>query len=195
MASHIIAKNKVSRAYQRTVFGVGWLGEGIPRSINGELTKAYSVWRSMLERCYWQPSAHKFPTYAGCSVCKEWHDYQNFAEWYNARYFDKCQLDKDLLIRGNLLYSPDTCTLVTHNLNSLFQQGKNTGLLGARKHRKVWQAIHLGKILGQYPTEFEAHQAWAHDKAKEVVRQALLPSTPPQLLSPLFERAEELIAI
>jgi hypothetical protein len=71
----------------------------------------------MLERCY----SGRYPSYKDVEVCREWHDYQNFAKWYHEQAFDragKYQLDKDLL--GNSkIYSPETCCLLKDNINQL----------------------------------------------------------------------------
>lgn len=95
------------------IFGVGRLGQGkYKSSINGINTKSYNTWIAMLARCYDPKSLKKRPTYAGCTVCEEWLNYQNFAEWYVANYFEGCQLDKDKKVKGNKVYSPDTCELI-----------------------------------------------------------------------------------
>lgn len=106
----------------RFTFGVGYNSKGAFKAWeNGKYSKGYQTWRGMLERCYDKKSLIKFPTYADCGVCDEWLDYQNFAEWfYNHEYSDMgYQLDKDLLIPNNKLYSPNTCCFVPQELNKL----------------------------------------------------------------------------
>lgn len=94
------------------IFGVGYFGYGEFKSyVNGKITKAYSTWRSMLSRCYDKTSSN-YRFYSDCAVVSEWHNFQNFAKWYNDRYFKGCHLDKDTLFSGNKLYSPNTCALI-----------------------------------------------------------------------------------
>ena len=92
--------------------------------------KAWVAWRGMFKRCYSEITHNRNPTYVGCSVCKEWHLYSNFRKWYydNFRPGLELELDKDILVKGNKVYSPDTCCLVPHRINCLLQ--KNDGLRG-----------------------------------------------------------------
>ena len=100
----------------RKTFGVGVTGQGeyshLVRKINGKHTKVYSVWHDMLGRCYNKKYQEKKPTYIGCTVCEEWHNFQNFAKWYEENYYEvnneEMALDKDILIKGNKIYSPQT---------------------------------------------------------------------------------------
>ena len=78
----------------------------------------------MLRRCYNERELNKQPTYRGCSVCDEWHNFQNFAQWYTDNYYEidgECmELDKDILHKGNKIYSPDNCVFVPQCINKLF---------------------------------------------------------------------------
>lgn len=72
----------------------------------------YFCWKGMLERCY-SPSFHtKHPTYTTCSVVKEWLTFSNFKSWMEEQKWEGKELDKDLIIEGNKLYSPETCAFV-----------------------------------------------------------------------------------
>ena len=116
----------------RKTFGVGVTGQGeyshLVRNINGKHTKVYSVWHDMLGRCYNKKYQEKKPTYIGCTVCEEWHNFQNFAKWYEENYYEvnneEMALDKDILIKGNKIYSPQTCIFVPKRINSLFINAK-----------------------------------------------------------------------
>lgn len=112
--------------YARTVFGVGYLGEG-EYNTNDKL--AYLVWNGMLERCYEPYAINKHLTYIDCYVCEEWHCFQNFAKWFYKNYYEikgeRMQLDKDILIKGNKIYSPDTCIIVPNRINALFIKQQN----------------------------------------------------------------------
>lgn len=114
-------------AFAPSVKGVGFIGVGeyVP-SINGKHTKAYSMWKSMLTRCYCEKFQSKNKTYLGCTVDAEWHNFQNFAEWYYKNKFCGLgyDLDKDLLEGGNKVYSPSTCCLVPSEINLLLASNK-----------------------------------------------------------------------
>lgn len=71
----------------------------------------------MLQRCY-DPKLHlRHPTYKECNVIEEWHNFQNFASWFEKNYIDGYQIDKDLLVEGNKIYSPETCCFVPKEIN------------------------------------------------------------------------------
>lgn len=71
----------------------------------------------------------KYPTYIGCEVNKYWHNFQNFGDWFKENwkpYMDSSWcLDKDILVKGNKVYSPETCCFVPNEINSLFTKRQN----------------------------------------------------------------------
>lgn len=107
--------------YTKSVYGVGYLGEG---KYNVGDKVIYSVWSGMLERCYNPYFLNKCPAYRDCFVCEEWHCFQNFAKWYEEKYYEiegeRIELDKDILYKNNKIYSPNTCILVPGRINQLF---------------------------------------------------------------------------
>ena len=87
---------------------------------NGKRTKCYSTWKAMLQRCYSTRHHETKPTYIGCSVDPEWHLFSKFKEFYDANYREGYQLDKDLLVLGNKVYSKENCRFVPKYINYLF---------------------------------------------------------------------------
>jgi len=121
-------RGKVLNAFDKTNYNIGYLGVGIYNSSD----RAYSVWRDMFKRCYDLKYLSKFNTYIGCSVCEEWHNYQNFAKWYDENFYiienKRMELDKDILFKCNKIYSPETCVFVPQEINYLFvKNNKNRG--------------------------------------------------------------------
>lgn len=84
----------------------------------------YIKWKTMLERCYSLKYQKKNPTYIGCSVCPEWRYFSAFRLWMENQKWQGLQLDKDLLVKGNKVYSPNTCCFLPQAINSLFGSGK-----------------------------------------------------------------------
>jgi hypothetical protein len=118
-------KGTIRNVYDKTVFGVGYLGEGNYKTKeNNKMTKVYNTWKEMLKRCYDENSRKKYKTYKDCTVAEEWHNFQNFAKWYDENYYEidneEMCLDKDILINGNRIYSPEACLFVPKSINSLF---------------------------------------------------------------------------
>ena len=94
------------------------------KEYGGSGNKIAYTWNGMLKRCYDEKEIKKHPTYRDCEVCEEWHNFQNFAKWYNENYYEidgeiMC-LDKDILFKNNKVYSPKTCIFVPERINSLF---------------------------------------------------------------------------
>lgn len=138
----------VKNVYDKTVFNVGYYGDGkYVAKIDGEHTTAYKKWRSMIVRCYDEKYSNAHPTYKDCIVCEEWHNYQNFAKWFEDNYYEIpgeiMDLDKDILIEGNKIYSPETCVFVPQSLNKIFNHKKNkkSGLpIGVKRDGKRFYA-------------------------------------------------------
>lgn len=113
-------KGEVKDKYHPCVNGVGFIGDGSHKvSVNCVQTKAYEVWSGMISRCYSKKTQERQPSYIGCTVCREWHNFQNFAEWFDGNYIDGMCLDKDIRVKGNKVYSPDTCKFVTKSENTI----------------------------------------------------------------------------
>lgn len=159
--------------WKRTVFDIGYLGcndihMGKDDGINMK-------WRNMIARCY-DPKTHKLkPYYALCTADIEWLNFSNYREWHkeNAMGNNKLDLDKDVLIQGNTVYSPDTCTLIPHFINTIFEErGLETNIVLNNKTGKydVTMSV-LGKRedVGTFDTEEEARQGFL-DYKKNYIR-------------------------
>lgn len=126
-AAGCIRNGSVRDPFKPTYYGVGYLGVGPHKPTSNKIrSKAYGSWTNMLKRCYSDVSLLVDKSYIGCTVCREWHDYQNFAEWFEKEskgmVGDFC-VDKDIKIKGNKTYSPDTCMIVSISDNSQHSVG------------------------------------------------------------------------
>ncbi|MDU6995948.1 MAG: hypothetical protein E6356_13895 [Terrisporobacter othiniensis] len=111
--------------YERRYFGIGYLGEGYADTfVNSKMVKQYKIWSDLLRRCYDSKWYEKQPTYVNCTMCEEWHNYNTFYKWFDENYYEiqgeRVALDKDILYKGNKLYSPETCVFVPQSINNLF---------------------------------------------------------------------------
>lgn len=157
--------------------GVGFMGVGKYTSkVDGVYTGAYQTWANMIERCYGTDYTKRSKTYEGCSTSEDWHNFQNFADYYNKNYKEGYHLDKDLLIKNNKIYSAETCVFVPRYLNAFVNDhrgGRGGCKIGVylRSSKKgltyVSQISSLKGVqlhLGHYATEDEAYSAWLDAK-------------------------------
>ena len=107
------------------VRGVAFFGVGTHKcNDNGKRTEKYRAWNSMIDRCYSEKVQESNPAYKGCTVCDEWLNFQNFGAWFDKNYIEGYQLDKDIKIDGNRVYSPGACLFVSQKDNSTKAKAK-----------------------------------------------------------------------
>lgn len=162
------------------ICNIGYIGES--RNVKRmSKTTAYRVWHNMIKRCYDKELHKKHPTYSKCEVCEEWHCFVNFDKWFSNNYVDNWCLDKDILIKGNKLYSPSTCCFVPTEINSLFtkrqrQRGETPiGVLfckASRRFKSCFRAV-INKNgckvhIGCYDTAEKAFSAYKEEKEKYI---------------------------
>lgn len=125
-----IESGKIKNPYHRSVYGIGYSGVGAYKlHIDKKVTPACQIWKGILGRGYNQKIKEKQPTYKDVTVCEDWHNFQNFAQWYEDNwkpYMQNWALDKDILVKGNKIYSPDTCVFVPQEINNLFLKNNKT---------------------------------------------------------------------
>ena len=121
---------KIKCPYEPRYYGKGFLGEGkYKTSENGKLKIEHDIWYNMLKRCYDPKYQEKHPTYKGCRVEDYLLNFQHMGKWIEDNYYEiegetMC-LDKDILCKGNKIYSRDTCVFVPQRINSLFTKCDN----------------------------------------------------------------------
>ena len=161
-----------------SVYGVGYLGSNLnlKSKINGKTCKIHSLWRNMIKRCYDVNSHQQYPTYIGCYVSDDFKDYSKWREWYDNYPYkqDDWQLDKDLLVKGNKIYSKETCVFLPKEINLVLtkrttSRGKHLiGVYFDKQYKKFVSKASLGtsnqKVLGRYDNEYDAHLAYKEAK-------------------------------
>ena len=180
-----IRNGNVKDPYLPSVYGVGVSGNKYPITVNGVKTKEYVLWRDMLKRCYSDICKKKYPTYESCEVSDKFKSYEYFYEWCNKQIGfsnQSWQLDKDLLIKGNKVYSEDSCVFIPQEVNTLLT--KSTALRGNHLIGVCWHnasksfvaqiSKNKGKqeYLGLFNTEIEAFNAYKQAKESFIKEQA-----------------------
>ena len=165
----------IKNPYDRNICGVGYMGVGKYhcKYSNGVHTMEYQNWIAMIRRCYDEKRKDTYSSYYGtCEVCSEWHNFQVFGQWYEQNFYqvgtERMHIDKDILIHGNKIYSPETCIIVPQRINMMFMNKPNkynlpSGIAPIANGR--YNASYRGKSIGNYDTLELAVKA--HDTEKK----------------------------
>ena len=162
-----IKKGEVDYPYHLSVLGIGYLGVGLTNK------KSLSKWRSMLNRCYNSDYKDIHSTYEEIEVCEEWLNYQNFKKWYKENYIENFELDKDILFKGNKIYSPETCCFVPQEINKVFTKtNAKRGQFYIGVHYNKKEDKYVARVnkngqkfhVGSFDTPEEAFQAYKTEK-------------------------------
>lgn len=106
--------------YHKNLFcGVGVTD--ISGSTDGVVDKEYRTWRNMISRCYNENLRRVNKAYEDCSVSDSWLLYSNFKKDVGNMVGVDCEdyhLDKDILVKGNRVYSKETCVFVPREINN-----------------------------------------------------------------------------
>jgi len=111
----------ITNPIHKRFLGIGFIGVGKYDMVkNSKAHKRFTCWYGMLSRCYSKNVKYAQKAYSDCYVCEEWHNFQNFAKWFEDNYIGGFDLDKDILFKGNKIYGPETCCFVPHEINRIF---------------------------------------------------------------------------
>ena len=129
--------------------------------------RAYDAWREMLRRCYDVSIHFQYPQYKNVKVCEEWLSFTSFYNWWKNNYKEGYQLDKDLLISNNKMYSPESCIYVPNWLNNFLSNCQNVNcsfITSIQKYRVQISVKGKQKFIGNFLDKQEAILAWRSAK-------------------------------
>ena len=135
-------KGKVKDPYAVSVWGVGYVGffsRKLPY-----WKQANQLWRNMMKRCYCEKDPRGY--FGTAFVDSRWKCFANFLEdlpkldnfekWLDGFISGvKYNLDKDLKVEGNKLYSREVCSFVLESVNK--SEGAKNGKPFTKKSRPV----------------------------------------------------------
>lgn len=165
----------VLNIFYKKVCGVGYLGA--VKSKNSDDNKIYGIWAGMLNRCY--NNLPKYSAYNDCTVDNEWHSYAAYKKWYKDNFYkiedEVMCVDKDILYKGNRIYSPKTCIFIPATLNTLLEKSlkiRGKYPIGVSKKRNKYNAhckvITHRKFLGTFDTPLLAFNAYKAEKERHI---------------------------
>lgn len=149
--------------YRRGMCGIGYSGMAV--GTEGYHEKSYTKWKDMMQRCHDKEVHKKYkPEYADKCVCEEWQNYANFKLWYDEHHVfgNRIDLDKDILKPGNKEYSPETCVLIEHYINTIFERHVSDNIY-ENEDGKYFVGSNRKKVYETYDQVFE----FACNKKKE----------------------------
>ena len=163
---------------RKKIFGVGVNDSKDSISNKREKEKSYELWKAMLTRCYSKKSVGT--SYEKCNVCDSWLYYSNFKAWFDENYKEGYHLDKDILVKGNKIYSPTTCCCVPPEINTLMTKHNATrgnlpigvSKCNQEKYRAIVRICGKYKQIGTFDTPEEAFQAYKQEKETHIKEMA-----------------------
>jgi len=145
----------------------------------------YVAWGHMMDRAYAKRYSVETSSYFGVHTCEDWLYASKFVEWMNTQVWQGLELDKDILVQGNKIYSPETCSFVPKVINLLLirsvQKDRDlpTGVClrvyKGKKKTSIDYAVNCssvflpsGQVSGFFKTKEEAHRFWQVNKARAI---------------------------
>ena len=200
-----IPASRSSLLRRKLVYGVGINDSNflLDYKDNGKTMRCpiYSRWKNMLRRCYDPKFKSANPTYLDCTVCSDWLTFSVFREWMAGQDFEGKQLDKDLHIPGNKVYSARACQFVSNQVNTLLCDSAAIrgdypqGVSWYKQKNKFRAGIKINgrrKHLGYFSTPESAERCYLTAKRAEIVRYATLNKGNRQLFNDLMRASRDL---
>lgn len=146
-------------------------------------TECNQIYNNMYQRCYNEKVHQIKPWYTNCIMCDEWlEDKYSFYDWINDGNFYEIdgeptvELDKDILVKGNNIYSPETCIFAPKSINSLFggtMKKNDNGLpIGVLQTKNGKYKPQIRNYPDVFNTPEEAWEVWKEHKQATVIHKA-----------------------
>lgn len=165
--------------YDRTVFGIGYLGdyESVNNFTDEEVTILKKKWESMFFRCYTKNRKAVWHSYDNKFVHHKWHNFEAFLkdvrklpQYFLAREerFKGWDIDKDYY--GSNCYGPNTCVFLKHRENALYAS-TNSYYKIISENNEISYEINLTEFARKiYKQQKDAYKAVCEQKPIEGYR-------------------------
>ena len=111
-----LKRGSIKDPLKPSLYGVGILGTERVKASD----QSYVTWHNMIRRVYLPKNKLEYEAYKDCIIDPSWLVLANFNDWFKSQVHNKgYHLDKDLLFKGNKVYSPSTCVFVPQEINKL----------------------------------------------------------------------------
>lgn len=164
------------------VFGAGVNDWEYVSYTKGKPVWQYRIWGGVLERCFSEKLKLKQPYYRDTTCDERWLSFKAFiadiinVEKYERFYTDKWCIDKDLLIKGNNVYSKDTVCFIPQEINNFITKSNSSRglqLIGVhfnKRQQKFTASVSNGageKLhLGTFSSEIDAFNSYKMNKER-----------------------------
>ena len=175
---HGVGVNDCGYKVHKSEYGLNDSGKRV--RVFGWRCPYYKKWSAMITRCHSEKMIARDPSYSDCYVCDSWLSFSGFIEWVNSqprKDWESLELDKDILIENNRVYSPETCVFVSRLTNTFLVNRRSNNLTGVfyMKDKGVFRSSCRNPFngkrehLGFFETDIEAHKAWKVRKRKHAI--------------------------
>lgn len=184
-----VALNHIKSGFVKDKLAPSLYGVGITGDFNKEdmLSKQpeYILWCNMLMRCYSSHYHKNNPNYKDCAVSDNFKYYPYFKDWCNRQVGFNVKdnkgklfhLDKDILIKGNKVYSEDTCCFIPSIINQLIVRVEKSrgefpiGVCYDKRQAKYMSSMKVEngfKFIGYFSTPTQAFKGYKISKEQHI---------------------------
>jgi hypothetical protein len=127
--------------------------------------KLYVRWVGILRRTDSRdPNWKDYRLYEDCTLHPDWLYLSNFIDWVTSwdNWETKC-IDKDIKYPGNRMYSPDTCIMVSKEINNFFVEPSNRTPVASDLPQGVYYSLPRDRNKNtpyRAISRFEGKQIW-----------------------------------
>lgn len=165
-----LRKGKYKNPYQPFLLGVGFHGVG---KYSSKIHKeAFKCWTYLLYRIFSEVEHKQRPSTGDLIIYNDWLNFQNFAEWHEQNYITGWELDKDILVKYNNLYSPQTCCFVPREINTRYpkRHSKSDRVYSNKINKYQAQARNIHGVRKAFSSKDRGEVvAWKIKAVKEVL--------------------------